>query len=99
MASNSPPYVIPQKAYGMIPICPLCRGEIYWSSYRILTPGENDTGPALCANSPRATRYFKVGSPLHMCKWEGTFVREDEDTITIYSKDGRKVPYRIIKYG
>ena len=94
------PWVIPRKKFDMIPLCPLCKGRVYWSSYYSYSSSEDiSDGIASCSNNSTATRTFTSFDDIITCEWRGFFRRKDDGHVTIYSEDGKKVPYRILKYG
>ena len=80
--------------YDLIPLCPLCRSRIYWRGYGI---GAGDHGTATCSKSPKSTRIMFDPETAYMCTWEGIVRRNANGTVTVYSYDGARVPYRVIK--
>jgi hypothetical protein len=78
----------------MVPLCPLCRAEIYW----ILHSGvEGATNIAYCANNGSSTRVIVDPANMVSCKWEGIVRRNENGAVDIYNVDGSTVPHRVVK--
>ncbi len=89
--------------YELFPVCPKCRGEIYWRSYRSTMIIHEDDMPireeivAHCQNSSLAYRSIQQMSATFMCEWRGKVDTNNEGDLVIRNFDNTPVPYRIYK--
>ena len=88
--------VIRRKHHDLIPLCPMCRSRVYWQGYGYRGDEQVDSR-AICSNSPRATQIIYRGDSTNVCVWEGTVKHNENGTVTVYSFNGVRVPYRVIK--
>ena len=87
-----------RKRYERYPICPKCRGEVYWRSYNTIITQENDSPiyeniVAHCENSSLA--YRSVQQERKLCEWRGKVSRSDDGDLVILNFDDTPVPNRI----
>ena len=89
--------------YELFPICPKCRGEIYWRSYRSTMVIHEDDAPireeivAHCQNSSLAYRSIQQMTTNFLCEWRGKVDTSEHGDLIIRNFDGSTVPYRIYK--
>jgi hypothetical protein len=80
--------------YKLVPMCPLCRGDIYWTMHNSAV---GSRAGAYCSNNPNATRIILNPAHIVSCLWEGMVVRNKAGSVDLFSKDGHMVPYRVVK--
>ncbi len=76
----------------LVPMCPLCRADIYWSLHSGV-PGAESL--AYCANNGSATRMIVDPTNVYMCTWEGVVRRNRDGSVDIFGIDGSVVPHRV----
>ncbi len=83
------------KKFDLVPMCPLCRGRIYWRLHAGRVGAE---GVAHCSNHPSSTRVIIVKQDLLIdsCLWEGIVRRNKNGEVDIFNTDGSSVPMRVI---
>ncbi len=89
-----------RKRYDLFPICPKCRGEIYWRSYNTIISQGGDEPireeiVAHCENSSLAYRSIQNMYDRKLCEWRGKVSRSDDGDLVIMNFDDTPVPYRI----
>ena len=87
-----------RKQYEIYPICPLCRGEIYWRSYNTVLTHEGERPireeiVAHCENSSLA--YRGIQQDRKLCEWRGKVSRSEDGDLIIMNFDDTPVPQRI----
>jgi hypothetical protein len=82
-------------AIELIPMCPLCRGSIYWTMYG---GREGQTAEAYCSNNVIATRIMIDPMNMITCKWEGYVVRNKNGAVDIFSSGGAAVPHKVLRH-
>lgn len=82
-------------AIELVPMCPLCRANIYWSLYSG-KPGAK--AEAYCSNNIGASRIIFDTENIVTCEWSGYVVRNRHGTVDIYSNDGKAVPHKVVKH-
>ena len=85
------------KKFELVPMCPLCRGRIYWSLHAGTVGAES---VAHCSNHPSSTRVIIVKQDLtiNSCMWEGIVRRNKDGGVDILNKDGSPVPTRVVRH-
>jgi len=83
-----------EKRYELFAVCPKCRGEIYWRSYK----GPNDDKGevvAHCERSSLAYRTIRDTLESFICDWRGKVSRDEGGDLVIENFDGTPMPYRV----
>jgi hypothetical protein len=89
------------KRYDLYPVCPKCRGEVYWRSYNTTLEDEEKYGGihevivAHCENSNLAYRSIQNTYDKSMCDWRGKVSRNKNGNLFIINFNETPVPYRI----
>jgi hypothetical protein len=94
---------VKRKRYELYPMCPKCRGEIYWRSYNtILTKdGESPIREEIiahCENSSLAYRSIQAMYERNLCDWRGKVTYSEDGDLVIMNFDGTHLPYRVFIY-
>jgi len=79
----------------LVPMCPKCRGKIYWNLY---SGAEGAQSFAHCANASYASRLIIDPEDVITCDWHGICKRNKNGTVDIFNTDGSMVPHRVIKH-
>jgi len=79
----------------LVPMCPQCRGSIYWSMYG---GREGDRAEAYCSNNASASRIIIEPEKMVTCHWEGYVLRNRNGAVDIFSIDGCSVPHKVVRY-
>ena len=85
------------KKFEIVPMCPSCRSDIYWSLYSGHVGAET---VAHCSKHPSSTRIIlsKRDLLLTSCEWEGIARRNKAGSVDILNKDGTPVPMRVVRH-
>jgi hypothetical protein len=82
------------KRYELFAVCPHCRGEIYWRSYK---GPKDDVGEivAHCERSSLAYRNIHNVLTSFVCEWRGKVSTDEDGELVIENFDGTPMPYRV----
>jgi hypothetical protein len=83
-----------ERRYELFAVCPKCRGEIYWRSYKGPMEGEERI-VAHCENSSLAYRNIKNVLEGYVCDWRGKVSYDEDGDLVIENFDGTPMPYRV----
>jgi len=92
-----------RKRYELYPMCPKCRGEIYWRSYNTIITQEGEAPireeiVAHCENSSLAYRSIQAMYDRKLCEWRGKVDTNEDGDLVIMNFDNTKLPYRLYIY-